>query len=61
MLKFKALWLIDMVDTGPMVIPEDPSACYLVELLQLEAAYLADLAVLYLNLGIVTDYDNHLK
>ncbi len=50
-----------MAHTGPMVIPEDPGARYLIELLQLEAAYLAYLAILDLDLGIVADYDNHPK
>ena len=44
---------VDMAHTGPVVIPEDPGACHLVELLQLEAAYLADLAILDLDLGVV--------
>ncbi len=50
-----------MAHTGPMVIPEDPGACYLVELLQLEAAYLADLAVFDLNLAVVADHNYHLE
>lgn len=50
-----------MVDTGPVVIPKDPSACHLVELLQLKAAYLADFAVLDLDFGIVAKDNYHQK
>ncbi len=48
-----------MANTGPMIISKYPCACHLVELFQLEAAYLADLAVLNLDLGVVAEYDNH--
>ncbi len=51
---------IHMAYAGPVVIPEDPSACHLVELLQLVAADLAGLAVLYFDLGIVANYYYHL-
>lgn len=54
-------WLIDVADTDPVIISEYPGACYLVKLLKLKAAYLADLAVLDLDLGVVTKYDYHLK
>ncbi len=54
-------WLIDMADTGPVVVSEDSSACHLVELLQLKAAYLADLAVINLDLGIVAKDNYHQK
>jgi hypothetical protein len=50
-----------MAHAGPVIISEDACARYLVELLQLEAAYLANLAVLDLDLGVVAKYDNHLK
>jgi hypothetical protein len=50
-----------MAHAGPVIISEDPSARHLVELLQLEAAYLADLAVLDLDFSVVADYNYHLK
>lgn len=50
-----------MADTGPVIISEYPGASYLVELLQLEAAYLADLAVLDLGLGVVAEHNYHPK
>jgi hypothetical protein len=53
--------LINMAYTGPVVIPEDPGACHLIELLQLKAAYLADLAVLDLDLGIIAKHNYHPK
>ncbi len=52
---------VDVAHAGPVVIPEDPGACYLVELLQLEAAYLTDLAVLDLDLGVVAKYNYHMN
>jgi hypothetical protein len=43
-----------MVHADPMVVPVNPCACDLVELLQLVAAYLAYFPVRNLDLGIVT-------
>jgi hypothetical protein len=50
-----------MAHACPVIISEDPGAGDLVELLQLEAADLADLAFLDLDLAIVADYYYHLK
>ena len=37
----------------PVVVPLNPCAGHLVELLQLQAAYLADLTVFDLDIGVV--------
>lgn len=52
---------VDVAHTCPVVIPKDPCACYLIELLQLEAAYLTDLAIIDFDLGVVAKDNYHLK
>ena len=42
-----------MIDADPVIVPVNPSARDLVELLQLAAADLAELAIRDLNLGII--------
>jgi hypothetical protein len=53
--------LIHMAHACPMIISEDTGAGDLIELLQLEAADLADLAFLDLDLAIVANYYYHLE
>jgi hypothetical protein len=46
-------FLLHMRYACPGVVPVNPCAGHLVELLQLQAAYLADLTVFDLDLGVV--------
>ena len=48
-----------MIHAYPVIVPVNPSACNLVELLQLAAAYLAYLAIRDLDLSIIAQHYYH--
>lgn len=50
---------IGVAHTDPVIVAENPCACDLVELLQLAAADLTDLAVRDLDLSIIAQHNYH--